>query len=148
MISVKSYFGSGLEYNWYHIIWSLTVINTVDLTVEINTVDLTLETKLTFKLIFHFNNLIQDLLSIWFDCVDIELKLEKMNLKVDIVTRLLTATGPIEYTPHGTIWQCTSKKSILAFTKVMGWNWHKEWIPGDLKIPSAVLKCLFPVHFR
>ena len=61
---------------------------------------------------------------------------------------VLTATGPIEYTPHETTWQCTTKKSILTFTKVMGWNWHKKWIPGAFNIPSLVLKCQFPVHFR
>ena len=54
----------------------------------------------------------------------------------------------ILYTPHGTIWQCTAKRLILAFTKGMGWNWHTEWIPGALHIPSVVLKCQFPVHFR
>ena len=60
--------------------------------------------------------------ALWFaENLQVEIWLDiSANDWASIWKRLLTATGPIEYTPHGTIWQCTAKKSILAFTKVMG----------------------------
>ena len=66
--------------------------------------------------------------------------------KIDIVhvspfNGFLTVTGPIGYTPHGTVWQSTAKKSVTPFSLVLGSNWLRQWILRDKKtfsVPSKI----------
>ena len=65
--------------------------------------------------------MIDKLISKWPKYLEKKKVLGKTYLKAGF-SLFLTVTGPIGYTPHGTVWQSTAKKSVTPFSLVLGSN--------------------------